>query len=210
MERFAVVGAGSGGKAVSVDLTLQGKRVRLFEFPEFAANITGMTQSRRLTAVGVVQGTVVLDRVTTDLGEALDGAEVVMEKNLTGEGLAKFREERLNERAASVQGDADRGVTRLSEIADLDERQQVEAFGILVRGSEDYRPGEMAFDGMAADQGALDRTARDAAIRAVLRPDQAEAFDAYQAERRAKAERDMSRLGLTLPDNWDLLEGDAF
>lgn len=78
MERFAVVGGGSGGKAVSVDLTLQGKRVRLFEFPEFAANIAGMAQSRRLTAVGVVQGTVVLDRVTTDLGEALDGAEVVM------------------------------------------------------------------------------------------------------------------------------------
>jgi len=139
-----------------------------------------------------------------------DGAGDVMEKFLEGEELEAFQEERLNTRVESVQGEADRGVTRLGGIVDLDEDQQVEAFAILVRGSEDYREGEMAFDGMGVDQGALDRTERNVAIRGILQPDQVEAFDTYRAERRAEAEKDMRRLGLTLPDQWDMLEGESF
>lgn len=139
-----------------------------------------------------------------------DEADVLMEKFLEGEELEAFREERLNARVESVQGEADRGVTRLGEIVELDEEQQVEAFSILVRGSGDYREGEMAFDGMGAEAGALDQTERNVAIRGILRPDQVEVFDTYRAERRAKAEKDMRRLGLSLPDQWDLLEGESF
>lgn len=32
---IAIIGAGNGGKAAAVDLAPQGKRVHLFEFPEF-------------------------------------------------------------------------------------------------------------------------------------------------------------------------------
>jgi phytoene dehydrogenase-like protein len=39
IERIAVIGAGNGGKATAVDLALQGKSVRLCEFPEFSAGL---------------------------------------------------------------------------------------------------------------------------------------------------------------------------
>ena len=138
------------------------------------------------------------------------GADEVMEGFLEGEELATFQEERLSQRVDSVQGDADRGVTRLGEIVDLDDDQQVEAFAILVRGSEDYREGEMAFDGMGAQSEALDKRERDAALREIMRPEQIEVFDAHVIERRTKAEEDMGKLGITLPNDWDLLEGETF
>lgn len=139
-----------------------------------------------------------------------EGVDEVMEGFLQGEELAKFQEERLNERVDSVQGEADRGVERLGRIVELDEQQQVEAFAILVRGSEDYREGEMAFDGMGANSNALNKRGRDAALRNIMRPEQVEVFDAHVTERRNKAEEEMRRLHLTLPDDWDLLEGNTF
>jgi len=75
---IAVVGAGNGGKALAADLALQGKRVRLFEFPEYRPNIEEIMESRRLTATGSVQGEANLDVVTCDLGEAMAGADAVM------------------------------------------------------------------------------------------------------------------------------------
>jgi len=33
IERIAIIGAGSGGKAAVADLIFQGKKVNLFEFP---------------------------------------------------------------------------------------------------------------------------------------------------------------------------------
>ena len=42
LDSIAVIGAGNGGKTTAADLALQGKRVRLFEFPEFAAALEGL------------------------------------------------------------------------------------------------------------------------------------------------------------------------
>jgi opine dehydrogenase len=77
-EIVTVIGAGSGGKAAAADLALQGKRVRLFEFPEFWANAAPLAASRRLTAAGAVTGTAVLDLVTDDLARAVSGADTIM------------------------------------------------------------------------------------------------------------------------------------
>jgi opine dehydrogenase len=78
IDRVAIIGAGNGGKAAAADLTLQGKRVHLFEFSEFKINLEEVLREKALTATGVVSGRATLDRITCDLTEALDGADTVM------------------------------------------------------------------------------------------------------------------------------------
>jgi len=78
IETIAVIGAGNGGKASAADLALQGKRVRLFEFPEYDQNLDALRASRRLTASGAVAGQARLELVTSDLAEAVGGADAVM------------------------------------------------------------------------------------------------------------------------------------
>ena len=138
-----------------------------------------------------------------------DGIENFMETRLQGEDLAAFQAERLEERVNSVQDEANRRLNRLDEAVELDEKQLDEMFGVMARGSKRYQTG-MDFDGMGGDSVALQGSERDAAIRGVLRPDQLDRYDTYQAERRAEAERDMRRVGLTLPENWELLDDDGF
>jgi opine dehydrogenase len=75
---IAVIGGGNGGKAAAADLTLQNKHVRLFEFPEFKSNLEAILETRILTAAGAVAGQAQLDRVTSDLGEAMAGVDTVM------------------------------------------------------------------------------------------------------------------------------------
>lgn len=74
----AILGAGNGGKAAAADLALQGKRVRLFEFPEFRGNVERLTKTRRLTATGAVTAQATLELVTCDLAEAVRGADALM------------------------------------------------------------------------------------------------------------------------------------
>lgn len=78
INNVAVIGAGNGGKASAVELTLHGKHVRLYEFPEFRANIEGLIENPILTATGAVNGEARLDMVTTDLVEAISGADTIM------------------------------------------------------------------------------------------------------------------------------------
>lgn len=78
IDQVAIIGAGNGGKASAADLVLQGRRVRLFEFPEYRQNVAEILETRTLTATGDVEGEAVLERATTDLGEAMEGADTVM------------------------------------------------------------------------------------------------------------------------------------
>lgn len=138
------------------------------------------------------------------------GIEDVMGSILKGEELTQFNEERAKQGAEQVQQEANRGLTRLDQMVELDETQQDQVFAILARGSEDYEEGEFDYEGMGTEQSSLDRRARDEAIRSTLRPEQQIKFDERLVERRAKAEAEMRRVGLTLPNNWDLLERDSF
>ena len=138
-----------------------------------------------------------------------EGAEVLMEGMLEGEELEKFKFERLNERHKSVQDEAHGNLTRLDQIVELDEEQHFELFGVLARGSDDYRDG-MEFDGMESGTSQLDQSGRNRAIEDVLRPEQRDLLEAHREERLKKAESDMAKMGLTLPKNWDALEGDRF
>lgn len=78
IQQVAIIGAGSGGKAAAVDLALQGKNVRLFEFPEFRDNLKDLVAHKTLTATGAVEGRATLDRVTSDIAEAMEGVDTVM------------------------------------------------------------------------------------------------------------------------------------
>jgi hypothetical protein len=52
-------------------------------------------------------------------------------------------------------------------------------------------------------------TGRDAVL-SVLRPDQRAAYEAERQRRREEAAKDMEAIGLTLPENWDLLDAESF
>ncbi|MEJ6578309.1 MAG: hypothetical protein QNL33_20060 [Akkermansiaceae bacterium] len=133
------------------------------------------------------------------------GVEPVIEEMLEGEDLARFREDRLAERAESVQNEADRNLTRLDDVVGLDDDQHRELFGVLSRSARDYRP-EVGVSGEAA----LDLVGRDTAINEVLRPDQLEVLNEHRSNRQAEAEKELRRLGMTLPENWDALERESF
>ena len=78
INHIAIIGAGSGGKAAAVDLALQGKKVRLFEFPEYEANLKAIIDTKTLTVSGAVTGQATLEMVSTDLPTVMAGVDTVM------------------------------------------------------------------------------------------------------------------------------------
>ena len=154
-------------------------------------------------------GFVDLIRATEYDWKDAQGADKLMEGFLKGDQLEEFKSGRLAERAESVQREADRNLSRLDGIVELDSKQHEQLFGVLSRGAEDYQPG-LEVDGLAGDKSTLDRRQRDAEIRAVLRPDQIEKFDEHQRTRRERAEKEMQRMMMTLPKDWDLLDRNSF
>ena len=73
----SVLGGGNGGYATAADLALAGHRVRLWRRSD--KDLAPVRSARTITLVAEGrQGEAPLDRATVDLGEALDGAEVVV------------------------------------------------------------------------------------------------------------------------------------
>lgn len=134
-----------------------------------------------------------------------DGLDNFMGSTLTGEDLAKFKSDRLNEKVERVQEEADRRVSRLNSMVTLDEQQQDQVFSLMARSSPDFDPG-MKFEGLGDDSSQLSPgQSRDEAILQILRPEQREQYDQQRRERQAAAQREFDDLGLKLPDNWDML-----
>jgi opine dehydrogenase len=75
--RVAVLGAGNGGRAAAGEFALRGHDVTLFEIADFAAGLAGMRAAGAITLVGRISGTAPV-RVETDLGSAIDGADVIV------------------------------------------------------------------------------------------------------------------------------------
>ncbi len=76
---IAVLGAGNGGCAIAGDMTLAGHRCRLFEFTEYSANIDAIRASGGIRVTGIARtGFAKLELATTDLAEAVRGADVIM------------------------------------------------------------------------------------------------------------------------------------
>ena len=163
-------------------------------------------QAKRWSAMLAQDGTRFEDIVKASRDVRLDdGLDAFMAQTLQGDKLAAFQAERMAQRAARVQQDADARVQRLDSIVKLDPAQRDEVFGIVARGSRDYDPA-MKLEGAAGDIGGTPTGDRQAALLAVLRPDQRAAYEAEQQRRRAEAATSMESLGLTLPPNWDMLD----
>jgi len=81
--RIAVLGGGNGAFITAADLKLKGHRVALCELPHLEKNIAGILQTKTIELQvvgnpGPKPGLARLDRVTTDMKEAVSGAEVVL------------------------------------------------------------------------------------------------------------------------------------
>ena len=72
---IAVIGAGNAGYAMAAHLALSGYPVRLYEMPAFAQNLAPIRAQGGIRLTGVVgEGLAKLDRVTSDIAEAVTGA----------------------------------------------------------------------------------------------------------------------------------------
>jgi hypothetical protein len=138
-----------------------------------------------------------------------EGLDNFMQGVLSGDKLVAFKAERLAERAARVERQADARVQRLDAIVKLDDAQRDQIFGLSARGSRDYDPS-MVIEGAHGEIGAIPTGNREATMLAVLRPDQHAAYEAERLRRREEAAKDMESIGLALPPDWEMLADDSF
>jgi len=78
MSRIAVLGAGGTGHAIAADLSLAGFEVHLYEEPELKASLDGVLEKGGIEIMGVTKGFAQVSKVTTEIGEALEGAEIIL------------------------------------------------------------------------------------------------------------------------------------
>ena len=80
--RVSILGAGNGGFATASHLALEGNQVTLYEAPEFAASLDEVAAQggiflETLESSGLKGGFAKLANITTDIAEAIPGAEVI-------------------------------------------------------------------------------------------------------------------------------------
>lgn len=86
---ICIIGAGNGGKAIAGDMALAGHHCQLFEFPEYSSNIEKVIEQGGIEVTGIARtGFAELAVATTNLAEAVEGAEVIM---VTTQALAHKR-----------------------------------------------------------------------------------------------------------------------
>lgn len=74
----AVLGGGNGAHATAVDLASRGWSVNMFELVEFSDPLRELFRTRTIRASGLLEGTFRLECVTSDIDEAIDGADVIV------------------------------------------------------------------------------------------------------------------------------------
>jgi hypothetical protein len=133
-----------------------------------------------------------------------EGLDPVMEGLLQGPQLAAFKAERLEERAQRVQQYADRQVQRINNIVRLDPTQTDRLFGIMAQSSPDY-DASIRLEGTTGEIAPANLHPRDA-LKSVLRPDQLAEYEADRERRFLEASKEMNKLGVQLPSDWDEFE----
>ncbi|MCX8117009.1 MAG: NAD/NADP octopine/nopaline dehydrogenase family protein [Desulfobacterota bacterium] len=77
-ELVAVLGGGNGGHAVAANLALNGYKVNFFELPQFAEPFEKVLRTKEIRIEGIsIDGVAKLNLATTDISQAIEGAEVV-------------------------------------------------------------------------------------------------------------------------------------
>jgi opine dehydrogenase len=92
MKHAAILGCGSGGMAMAVDLGTKGFKVNLFDFPDYDANLRIVQEKGAIEATGALQGKVEPDVVTTKMSEAIEGVDVIF-MTIRSWGAERFVEE---------------------------------------------------------------------------------------------------------------------
>ena len=133
-----------------------------------------------------------------------EGLDPVMEGLLKGPQLEAFKAERLEERAQRVQQYADRQVQRINNIVRLDPAQTDRLFGIMAQSSPDY-DASIRLEGVTGEITPANLHPRDA-LKSVLRPDQLAEYEADRERRFLEASKEMNKLGVQLPSDWDEFE----
>ena len=191
----------TGELARKYDLTPEGRET-LRKWFDWKVNM----EAKRWTELMGTDGIRIQDMMRASKDIRVDeGLETVMAGVLPPEKLATFTTERKAERAQKVQQEADMKVQRLDSIVQLDDAQRERVFGIMARGSKDYEP-TMKLEGANGEVGATPGGDRQAAMLAILRPDQRAAYDTEQKRRRDEAAKNMEAVGLTLPTDWQMLD----
>jgi opine dehydrogenase len=78
-KEICIIGAGNGGSAIAGDMTLAGHNCRLFEFPEYAKNLSGVIEKGGIEVTGIARtGFAKVKLATTKMKEAVKGAQIIM------------------------------------------------------------------------------------------------------------------------------------
>jgi opine dehydrogenase len=76
--KVAVMGGGNASHTIAADLSLKGLTVNLFEMERFAGAMRGVFETQEIEISGVAgAGRARLNRVTTDIREAVEGVEII-------------------------------------------------------------------------------------------------------------------------------------
>jgi hypothetical protein len=138
-----------------------------------------------------------------------DGVDKFMEGVLSGEKLASFKADRLNEKAYRLQQETDMKVQRMDSIVKLSDAQRDQMFGVIARNSRDYDPA-MVLEGAGGQINAQPSANGREAMLSILTPDQRATYDAERRRRYEEAEKDMNAVGMTMPPNWEMLDEDGW
>lgn len=76
--KIAILGAGAAGCTLAGHLKSIGHEIRLFDLPEFSANIDTVRRRGGIHMTGELTGLYMPDRLTTNVQEAVNGADIVM------------------------------------------------------------------------------------------------------------------------------------
>jgi opine dehydrogenase len=78
LKKIAIFGAGNGACTAAADLVLRGYDVTLFELPAFKQNVDPIKDRGGIEISGVIEGFAPLERVTTEIKEAVAGVDLIM------------------------------------------------------------------------------------------------------------------------------------
>lgn len=77
-ETVAVLGGGHGAHAMAADLASRGFSVNMFEMPEFQGAVQQLFDTQTIQVSGLIEGSFKLNKVTTDIDEAIEGVRYIL------------------------------------------------------------------------------------------------------------------------------------
>ena len=74
---IAVLGAGAAAQTIAAHLTLKGFKINLWEHPDFLDKFKPILESRTIESIGLIEGVARLNKVTTNIKEAIENVDLI-------------------------------------------------------------------------------------------------------------------------------------